>query len=311
MIRGESGTGKELVAQSIHDLSPRSQKPFVTVNCAAIPDNLLESELFGHEKGAFTGADSTRRGKFEEASGGSVFLDEIGDMSLSTQAKLLRVLQNKEIYRLGSNDKITVDVRIIAATHQPLETMLEKREFREDLYYRLKGVQINLPSLRERRQDISLLTDHFLELFSRNKQNKIESISNDAMNTLIAYVWPGNVRELQRVLEAAMIFADSQDHEQIELEDLPTDILAPNILQKKKVPVSLPENFKLLEHLARIELSYVEEALRLSEGKKTEAWKLLGLNDRFSLTRRVKAIFKKYPGMEENFRLVKKLFGTK
>lgn len=210
-ISGETGTGKELVAKALHYNSVRKSKPFVPVNVAAIPSELLESELFGHEKGAFTGANARRKGKFEEAHGGTIFLDEIGEMELSFQAKLLRVLQEKEVTRLGGNEQVKIDARIVVATHRDLKKEVAKGNFREDLYYRLFGLPIHLPSLRERDKDILLLADFFASEFSKeNDLPKIE-FSRDAKNALMQYHWPGNVRELKSVVELAMVMTNGTE----------------------------------------------------------------------------------------------------
>jgi len=207
LILGESGTGKELVARAIYHYSHRSKGPFLTINCAAIPETLLESELFGHEKGAFTGADRKRVGKFEQCDGGTIFLDEIGDMTPATQTKILRVLQEQRFERVGGNEPIQVDVRIIAATNRKLEEMVTGGEFRSDLYYRLNVYTIHLPPLRERPGDLPLLADHFLRQFSRELGKDIRSIAPQALELLAPYSWPGNVRELQSVLKKAMLHA--------------------------------------------------------------------------------------------------------
>ncbi|MBI2826311.1 MAG: sigma-54-dependent Fis family transcriptional regulator [Planctomycetia bacterium] len=205
LIRGESGTGKELVARAIYQHSPRASRPFLAVNCAAIPDTLLESELFGHEKGAFTGADQRRIGKFEQCNGGTLFLDEVGDMSLLLQAKMLRVLQQQQFERVGGNQTITTDVRLITATNRDLEKMVEAREFRADLYYRLSGFTIHLPPLRERTADVPLLLDYFLRRFSTALSKDVQAISPEAMAILMAHHWPGNIRELENVVRQALL----------------------------------------------------------------------------------------------------------
>lgn len=205
LIRGESGTGKELVARALHQASSRKSKPFIAVNCAALPENLIESELFGHEKGAFTGAISQRKGRCELAHGGTLFLDEIGDISLATQVKLLRFLQEKTFERVGGHDPIEVDVRVIAATSRNLEEGMENETFREDLYYRLNVFPIHMPSLRERRSDIMLLADSFLAKYNEMYGKKIKRISTPAINMMMAYHWPGNVRELQNCIERAVL----------------------------------------------------------------------------------------------------------
>ncbi len=207
LITGESGTGKEVIAQAIHEHSPRCDKPLLAVNCAAIPETLLESELFGHEKGAFTGADSRRIGKFEQASGGMLLLDEIGDIPLSTQAKLLRVLQDQTFHRLGANEEIRCDVRIIAATHQPLEQLLETGRFRQDLYYRINVARIHLPPLREREVDVVLLAHYFLNRLNPQMGTHVRGFDPEAVAALLGHSWPGNVRELENVIRASLLMA--------------------------------------------------------------------------------------------------------
>ncbi len=210
LIRGESGTGKELVAHSIHYNSPRANKPFVKVSCAALPDSLIESELFGYERGAFTGAEQRKKGRFELAEGGTLFLDEIGDINLSTQVKLLRVLQEREFERLGSTETMKVNVRMVAATNKDMERAIAAGTFREDLYYRLNVFIIFVPPLRERKADLLLLVDHFLEKFSREHHKNIKRISTPAIDMLMSYHWPGNVRELENTLERAVLMCDGQ-----------------------------------------------------------------------------------------------------
>ena len=223
MITGESGTGKELIARSIFQNSLRSQKPYVAVNCAAIPENLIESELFGHEKGSFTGATNQRIGKFELCDGGTIFLDEIGDMALTTQTKILRALQEGEIQRVGSSETIKVDVRMLAATNKPLEEMVEDKTFREDLYYRLNVVRIQLPPLRERMEDVPLLVDFALKRLAQDSKVQVRSISPEALATLMKYNWPGNVRELENIIYRSSVMAQSDT---ILMKDLPREILA-------------------------------------------------------------------------------------
>lgn len=210
LITGENGTGKELVARAIHTLSQRSSKPFVEVNCAAIPEDLIESELFGHEKGSFTGATTQRRGKFDLANEGTLFLDEIGDMSLKTQAKVLRILQERKFERVGGSRTIEVDVRVIAATNKDLPGQIAAGQFREDLYYRLNVIPFHVPPLRERRQDIPLLANHFLAFFCRKEGREIKALADDAMAALVDYSWPGNVRELKNLIERLVIMVSSQ-----------------------------------------------------------------------------------------------------
>lgn len=270
LIRGESGTGKELFAKALHYFSLRNDKPFITVNCAAIPEQLLESEFFGYEKGAFTGAKQTgQMGKFELADGGTLFLDEIGDMSLSLQAKLLRVFQEKEFYRVGGTEPISVDVRIIAATHQSLEEMVEKGLFRKDLYYRLNVISFELPSLRERKEDIPLLTEHFIQELNEQNGTSVTKVSEQAMDVLLHYSWPGNIRELRNIIEHGIIFAE---HGIIEEGDLP-DYL------KQKVSQSLEFYQKGDASLIEVaEKKAIIQALTESSGNKVKAAKLLGIS---------------------------------
>jgi DNA-binding NtrC family response regulator len=258
LIRGETGTGKELVARAIHRHSNRADQPFVIVNCVAIPETLLESELFGHEQGAFTGAQSMRVGKFEQADKGTIFLDEIGDMSLATQAKLLRVLQESSLRRLGGREPITVNVRVLAATHRDLEKAVAERTFREDLYYRLNDASIRLPSLRERREDIHSLVDHFLQLHRGKPATGQASISAEALRILQYHSWPGNVRELKNVVQQAALMARGY-------------LINPEIVRKALQQANLsqrePSQFldsyvaELLENATRKGQSNVQEAL--------------------------------------------------
>jgi two-component system response regulator AtoC/two-component system nitrogen regulation response regulator NtrX len=221
LIQGESGTGKELVAREIHHRSSRFGKAFITMNCAALPENLIESELFGHEKGAFTGAVKQRKGKFELAHEGTIFLDEIGDMSLNTQAKVLRVLQEKKFERLGGSETLEVDARIISATHKDLLAEMERGNFRQDLYYRLKVIDIVIPPLRERREDIPVLVDHYIREFSSRHNKVVEGIAPDALKQIMEFHWPGNVRQLVNILERAVVLAS---HPTLRIEDLPEDL---------------------------------------------------------------------------------------
>ena len=272
LIVGETGTGKELVAQSIHQRSPRSKSLFVAVNCAAIPAEMLESELFGHERGAFTGAVKERIGKFELADGGTLFLDEVTEMPLALQAKLLRALQESVIERLGSNRPIAVDIRVLAATNRdPLQAVAEGK-LREDLYYRLNVFRIDLPPLRERRDDIALLTRHFL-------QPRHLELDGDALQALQQYRWPGNVRELVNVLERAAIMCSSGS---IGLRHLPADLLQQTGIDTLPIPpadadATLP---KLPEAVSALEKSLIEAALRQTQGNKSKAARLLGISER-------------------------------
>lgn len=222
LIQGESGTGKELVAREIHHRSSRFGKSFITMNCAALPENLIESELFGHEKGAFTGAVKQRKGKFEIAHEGTIFLDEIGDMSLNTQSKVLRVLQEKKFERLGGNETLEVDARIISATHKDLLTEMEKGNFRQDLYYRLKVIDITIPPLRERREDIPVLVEHYIKEFSERHNKAVQGIDPDALKQIMEFHWPGNVRQLVNILERAVVLAARPI---LRTEDLPEDLI--------------------------------------------------------------------------------------
>ncbi len=274
LIQGESGTGKELVARAIHDLSNRKTKNFVPVNCAAIPDDLLESELFGHVKGSFTGAIATRIGRFEIADRGTLFLDEIGDMKPNLQVKLLRVLQNRELEPVGSTRPKKVDVRIIAATNQNLDKMVMNKEFREDLFYRLSVIPIVLPPLRERKDDIQLLIETFVERFNKEKQRKIKEIDKATMENLCNYDWPGNVRELENLVERLVILKGSGT---IGLNDLPDKyrgLKSPS----RQSQVNLPDNgFCLNSAVEEFENRLILQALEKTGGNKKEAAILLNL----------------------------------
>jgi DNA-binding NtrC family response regulator len=278
LITGASGTGKELVANAIHKLSTRAQSPRVAVNCGAIPGELLESELFGHIKGSFTGAISNRKGRFEIAHQGSLFLDEIGDMPLLLQVKLLRVLQLKQIEPVGSSEAIDVDVRVIAATHRDLEQQVKDGKFREDLFYRLNVIPIRVPELKERREDIPLLISYFLDRFtSADRSNEI-SFSHEAMDLLMSYEWPGNVRELENVIERLVILRGGNE---ILPEDLPSKIYRTNPLvsHQYKTLFELPEQgVDLKTILSDIEDSLILQALGRTGGNKNQASKLLSLN---------------------------------
>jgi DNA-binding NtrC family response regulator len=261
LIEGESGTGKELVAQAIHQLSPRRDRPFIAVNCSALPETLLESELFGHEKGAFTGAAERRLGRFELADGGSIFLDEVGDMPLSLQAKLLRVLENRTFFRVGGSQPIKVDVRVIAATNRSLKEAVAMGQFRDDLYYRLNVLSIYLPPLRERRSDIPLLVKRFIREFSRQHGRSFPGISPEAMQVLVDAHWPGNVRQLKNLIESMVVLAP--DHE-IRPNDIPADVREGGTrLLPVRVPGATQEvHGKELEFIFR---SLVELKLQIEE----------------------------------------------
>ncbi len=270
LIRGDSGSGKELVARAIHNSGPRSTKPFIPINCTAIPEQLLESELFGHVKGSFTGALSDKKGLFEEADGGTLFLDEIGDLSLPLQAKLLRVLQDKRIRAVGDSHLKQIDVRIIAATHRDLRIMVKDEKFREDLYYRLNVIPIRVPSLRERVDDIPLLVDSFIKKFAARNNSKVRAISPEAMAILMAHPWPGNVRELENVIERAMVLCSGEIIEK-------SVVLDSALEEAKQNMADLQADRPTLE---KLEERYIKLILREVNNKKDEASKVLGISRR-------------------------------
>ena len=265
LITGETGTGKELIARSLHDGSAWEKKPFVAVNCAAIPRELIESELFGYEKGAFTGASTRRIGRVEQASGGTLFLDEIGEIDLSVQAKLLRVLEEREIERLGSNEKISVYFRLVSSTNRDLLKEIKQGRFRQDLYYRLNVVEVNVPPLRERAEDIPLLVSHFLKEFCA-REGKVLSIDNDTMQTMQNYVWPGNIRQLRNVIERAVVLARGQE---ICTSALPQELLV------KESSVETPKPMKSMREM---EYAAVKQVLERCSGNKSEAARILGIS---------------------------------
>jgi two-component system response regulator HydG len=271
LIQGESGAGKELVARAIHERSGRRNGPFVAVNCAALPETLLESELFGYEKGAFTGAAGRKDGRFELANGGTLFLDEVADLSLVTQPKILRMLQEGEFERLGGTRTIQVDVRIVAATNQDLADMVKERRFREDLYYRLNVITVRVPPLRERHEDIRLLAQHYLRVYAAKNGRTLDGFSNEALERLESYRWPGNVRELENLIERMVLLARK---DRIDAEDLPEEIAG----------VKRPPRDAILElvgtPLADVEQRLLDETLRITGGNKTQAAKLLGIDVR-------------------------------
>ena len=321
LITGESGTGKELVARAIYYNSQRAEKPFIAINCAAIPENLLESELFGHEKGAFTGANTQRIGKFEQCNGGTIFLDEIGDMSLPTQTKILRVLQNGAFERVGGNSPVKVNVRVIAATNKPLEQAVAAREFREDLFYRLNVVRIQIPALRERRDDIRLLVNYFLRKFAQSQKQTPKSISSEVIAIFENYHWPGNVRELENVIQRSMVVAKG---DAILGGDIPVEIstgrlsttLSPTVPENQSVnpasdssapavqrtdsastsPTDLVSIARLLFYWAKkdsklkiipaVERELIIHALEETKGNQVQAAKMLGIT-RATLRKRV------------------------
>lgn len=270
LIYGESGTGKELVARAIHFQSERKERSFVKVNCGALAEGVLESELFGHERGSFTGATKRRRGRFELADKGTIFLDEIGDVPLSTQVKLLRVLQERELERVGGEETLKVDVRVITATNKNLMAMVESGDFREDLYYRLNIIPVELPPLRNRLEDIPMLVEHFLMKKSAQLNKQLPRVSARAMSELMNYSWPGNVRELENVIERAVVLCERED---IGLNDLPILLGDPS----KTTLRLLQEDLPLVEALEDLERQLIARALEKAKGVKTEAARILGL----------------------------------
>ena len=273
LIIGESGTGKELIARALHAGSPRRDQPFVPVNCAAIPEELLESELFGHTRGAFTGAHSSRGGMFQLANGGTLFLDEVGDMPLVLQAKLLRVLQDRQVRPVGSDRTISVDVRLIAATNKNLEKAVEQGTFREDLFYRLQVIPIHLPPLRARRSDIPLLLQYFLERANR-KYGRDAQLTPEAMVHLWEYDWPGNVRELENIIERVVVLNETG---RIDTESLPSSVRI--FISEKKVPIPTLDGgeLNLQQAVELFENRLIDEALRRTNGNRSAAAQMLGV----------------------------------
>ena len=284
LITGESGTGKELVARSLHLGSERRKESFVAINCAAIPSELMESELFGHERGAFTGAHSRRVGKFEYANGGTLFLDEISALRLELQAKLLRVIQEKEFQRLGSNRSIKVDVRIVAATNTNLEENIQKGAFRRDLFFRLNVIPIRLPSLRERKGDVRLLAQHFLKRFNLQLRRQIPGFTSQAVEVLERYPWPGNVRELENLVERLVVLG--RDNEPISHEDLPLEILLDSPFAQQAF---IPEKDGLLKARDSFERQFILKALKRAQWNQSEAARILGIH-RNTLIQKMKAL---------------------
>ncbi len=272
LIMGESGTGKELIAKAIHLASDRAESPFIAVNMAALSDNLVESELFGHEKGAFTGANQQRKGRFELADGGTLFIDEVGDIPLSTQVKLLRVLQEQYIERIGSSAPIRVDARVVAATNRPLEEMVKNGEFREDLYYRLNVVKINVPPLRQRKTDIPLLADFFIRKFVELNGKAIQGISREAMDRLFKYDYPGNVRELENIIEQAVVLAREDI---LQVDDLPM-----TLQQSSASTLNDFSTGSFQERVEAFERSLIQHALEMADGVQTKAAESLGMSER-------------------------------
>jgi two-component system response regulator HydG len=288
LIQGATGTGKELVAQAIHQNSPRKKKPFVALNCAALSENILESELFGHIKGAFTDASSDRVGKFEYADGGTLFLDEVGDMPLATQIKLLRVLESGEITRVGSNQPVRVNVRILSATNRNLEDAVEDGSFRSDLYHRLKVVTILIPNLQERSADIPLLIEHFMKQFSKRHQKPIKGMSRAARVKLLAFSWPGNVRQLRNVIES-MVVVDCD--ETLDVDDLPAELEPDAGHVQAAVSGTVEENVGITSLVGRpldeIEKIFIVETLKLAGGNREQTAEMLGIGER-TLYRKIK-----------------------
>jgi Nif-specific regulatory protein len=270
LIRGESGTGKEVIANAIHYHSRRSRKAFVRVSCAALPETLIESELFGYERGAFTGADARKAGRFELADGGTLFLDEIGELSIGTQIKLLRVLQEREFERLGGTETIRVNVRLIAATNKPLEQAIQDKTFREDLYYRLNVFSIFVPPLRERKSDVPLLSDHFLLKLARRHKKSVKRISTPAIDMLVAYHWPGNVRELENAIESAVVESDDGV---IHAHHLPPTLQTAEA-SDTMLHATLPQA------LAAYEKDLIQDVLKSTRGNRAKAGRLLGITER-------------------------------
>ncbi len=281
LVLGESGVGKELMARALHQASPRAKKNFIAVHCAALPETLLESELFGHERGAFTGAVSRRPGRFEMADGGTLFLDEIGEIPLSMQVKLLRVLEQREIQRVGGNETVKVDVRLLVATNRELEEEVAEGRFREDLYYRLKVITITVPPLRHRRGDIPLLARHFLaDLSKENGRPMPPTLSKEAIEVLQTYHWPGNIRELRNVMESAFVFLRSDE---VSPKDLPASIQQTNDIPAEglHIPLGMP--------LEEVETIYLKRTLSAVDGNRTRAAESLGISRR-TLQRRIKEL---------------------
>ena len=280
LIQGETGTGKELVAKSIHDNSPRKADPFVAINCAAIPTELIESELFGHERGAFTGATKQRIGKFEQANTGTLFLDEIGDMQLSLQTRLLRVLQEREFQRVGGTNTISIDIRVLTATHRNLVNAVEKGDFRLDLYYRLAAFHIAIPPLRERREDIPILADHFLERYAAAAEKPIRDISTDALQVLMQHDFPGNVRELENIIASAVLFETT---DLLQQQNLPLHLTQ----EGSQATAGSPTDATVVLPLDEVERRAIVHALKVMGNNTSAAARALGI-DRSTLHRKLK-----------------------
>lgn len=286
LVSGESGTGKELVAKALHFNSPRKERPFIAVNCSAIPETLLESELFGHVRGAFTGAIKDKQGKFEAANHGTIFLDEIGTLPLHLQAKLLRVLQEHEVERVGSNKTVKLHVRVISATNADLENMVKRGEFREDLYYRLNVIPLHLPPLRERQQDIMRLTSFFLEKQSHLMGRAVCTISKQALEALEQYSWPGNVRELENLIERMIVLTDS---DVITIDDVPAKIVGEKPVGESLYVKMPSDGVDLVATISRVEQNLISQAMESANGVKAKAAALLGIN-RTTLVEKIKRL---------------------
>lgn len=286
LIHGENGTGKELVAKAIHQNSPRKNKPFVPLNISALPDSILESELFGHEQGAFTGASGRRIGKFEYANGGTLFLDEVGEMPMDTQVKLLRVLEDRKVTRLGANDEMDINVRLVAATNANLKKMVDEGGFREDLYYRLNVVSIQLPPLRERPGDIPLLMEHFLKELTQKTGRQAEGFSRTARRALLSYHWPGNIRQLRNTIES-MLVMDTDGL--LDVDGLPDEIapLATDDDSPLDGPAAVGADTLIGRPMEEVEKFYIQRSLELTEGNREETARLLGIGER-TLYRKIK-----------------------
>jgi two-component system response regulator PilR (NtrC family) len=278
LVTGESGTGKEVIMKLIHQQSHRASGPFIPINCGALPEHLLESELFGHEKGAFTGAEKTHKGLLEAAAGGTVFFDEIGELPLSMQVKLLRALQERTIRRVGGHQEIPIDVRVLAATNRSLEADVRQGQFREDLYYRVNVVPLQVPPLRERREDIPLLMTHFLELFCLSVGERVKRLQPEAMRAMEQYDWPGNVRELKNTIERLVALTPEDE---IGCDFLPANMVSQRERGGTQLEIDLPEQGMDLEaYLNGLRQSYIEESLRRTNGHQTKAAELLGMTFR-------------------------------
>ncbi|MFL5330373.1 MAG: sigma-54-dependent transcriptional regulator [Gemmataceae bacterium] len=303
LVLGETGTGKELIAKAIHTNSPRKNKPFVALNCTALNENLLDDELFGHERGAFTGADKVRQGRFEYANGGTLFLDEVGDMPLSLQPKLLRVLENGEIVRIGSNEAIKVNVRLIAATHRDLDAEVKAGKFRQDLYYRLKVVTVTLPPLRERIDDIPLLCERFIQEFNARHGKRVKTISGPVHRAFKNYTWPGNVRELKNTIESMVVL----DYDcELGADDMPDQSILTATHALPPAPTTSSGDAMIGRPLWEVERYYIQQALARANGNREEAARVLGIGERtlyrniqdWKLQDKVKAALEEHKSLE-------------